>query len=123
MCNVQELRLQYNNIGNAGLTAFAEAVESGALPQLEDLRLHYNQIGDVGMQALAGAVSKGALASLKTLSLYGNQIGDTGLSALAKAITPGPSGKGALPQLETLYIFQDAPALKAACGARGITFY
>ena len=55
---------------------------------------------------------------MQFLNLDGNQIGDTGMISLADAL-----GKGALPQLETLYIFQDAPALKAACGARGITFY
>ena len=67
MCHTQVLELQSNQIADAGLTAFAKAVESGALPQLEELYLGGNQIGDVGMQALAGAVSKGALASLGTL--------------------------------------------------------
>ena len=65
MCFVQFLGLQKNQIADAGLTAFAKAVESGALPQLKELNLYYNQIGDVGMQALAGAVSKGALDQLQ----------------------------------------------------------
>ena len=67
VCHVQVLVLNKNKISDAGLTAFAKAVESGALPQLKELNLYENQIGDVGMQAFAGAVSKGALASLKIL--------------------------------------------------------
>ena len=59
MCHVQVLVLNNNKISDSGLTAFAKAVESGALPQLKELYLSDNQIGDVGMQALAGAVSKG----------------------------------------------------------------
>ena len=35
MCHMQVLELQYNNIGDAGLTALAKAIESGALDKLE----------------------------------------------------------------------------------------
>ena len=35
MCHTQELMLYGNNIGDAGLTALAKAVESGALPKLK----------------------------------------------------------------------------------------
>ena len=35
MCHTQELMLYGNNIGDAGLTALAKAVESGALDQLQ----------------------------------------------------------------------------------------
>ena len=34
MCHVQALLLMDNNIGDAGLTALAKAVESGALDKL-----------------------------------------------------------------------------------------
>ena len=34
MCHTQELRLFSNNIGDAGLTALAKAVEGGALDDL-----------------------------------------------------------------------------------------
>ena len=34
MCHTQVLRLDSNNIGDAGLTALAKAVESGALDHL-----------------------------------------------------------------------------------------
>ena len=40
---------------------------SGALEKLTLLRLDSNQIGDAGLQALADALGKGALASLTTL--------------------------------------------------------
>ena len=89
MCNMQELELYKNQIGDAGLSALAEAVGSGALPQLKVLFLHENQNGDVGMQALAGAVSKGALAQCTYISLSDNQIGDVGLTALASACASG----------------------------------
>ena len=66
---MQVLALQNNKIADAGLTAFAKAVESGALPQLGKL------------------------------FLGSNKIGDSGLSAFATVLTPGPSGKGALDHL------------------------
>ena len=37
MCHKQVLRLDDNKIADAGLTAFAKAVESGALASLKDL--------------------------------------------------------------------------------------
>ena len=52
------------------------------------------------------------------LYLDHNKISDAGVTAFAKALE-----SGALPQLKDLSIYQDAPALKAACEARGITFY
>ena len=67
MCHTQLLDLSLNKIGNAGLTALAKAVESGALPALEQLDLTLNQIGDDGLKALAEACASGALASLTTL--------------------------------------------------------
>ena len=69
LCHVQVLVLNNNKISDSGLTAFAKAVESGAL------------------------------AALERLGLGDNAIGDAGMSALAKAITPGPNGKGALDKL------------------------
>ena len=102
MCHTQELWLSNNKIGDAGLTAFAKAVESGALASLEKLVLNDNGIGDEGMSALAKAITpdkdgKGALASLEDLRLQRNQIGDDGLKALADACA-----SGALAQLTRL---------------------
>ena len=37
MCHMQELALDCNKISDAGLTALAKAVESGALPSLDTL--------------------------------------------------------------------------------------
>jgi Leucine-rich repeat (LRR) protein len=75
--HTQELSLYGNEIGDAGLTALAKAVESGALAQLTELRLGFNKIGDVGMQALVGAVSNGALPALKELYFDRNKISNT----------------------------------------------
>ena len=48
-----------NSIGDAGLTAFADAVRSGAsLDKLETLFLGENKIKDAGISALADSVSR-----------------------------------------------------------------
>ena len=72
MCHTQGLGLGGNQIGDAGLTALAKAVESGALASLDLLDLQHNAIGDAGMQALAGAVSNGALPKCTSLHMGGN---------------------------------------------------
>lgn len=96
VCNTQELWLNWNQIGDAGMAAFAQAMKpvseggSGAMAQCTHLSLHDNKIGDVGMQAFASAaVSSGAMAQLTHLYLGLNQIGDVGVSALASACAGG----------------------------------
>ena len=84
------INLGVNQVGDAGLSALAGALSSGALPALRILGLGNNNIGDVGLQAFADALGKGALASLKTLY-----------------VNDGPLGT-------------EHPALKVACDARGI---
>ena len=42
MCHTQELMLYGNNIGDAGLTALAKAVESGALDNITSIYLSRN---------------------------------------------------------------------------------
>ena len=81
-------------------------------------KLNYSSLnwGDAEAATFAKVAASGALDKLKKLILNDNAIGDEGMSALAKAITPDKDGKGALPQLKVLIIFQDAPALEAACG-------
>jgi hypothetical protein len=64
MCHTQGLGLGGNQIGDAGLTALAKAVESGALASLKELNLWNNHIGDAGLSALAEAMGKGALDHL-----------------------------------------------------------
>ena len=93
VCHVQTLGLSNSNIGDAGLTALAKAVESGALASLETLDLGSNKIGDNGMKALADACASGALASLKKLDLAVNKISDDGLKALAEACASGALDK------------------------------
>ena len=83
----------------------------------QKLLLNGNKIGDAGMIKFSEALVGGALPSLWHLDLESNTIGDVGLSALASACA-----SGALPQLEDLWLGQDAPALEAACEARGITY-
>ena len=106
----RDIQAQHVQLLGAGLA-------SGALASLKELYLFNNQIGDIGLSALAEAVSKGALPALKLLHLQYNQISDTGISSFADAVS-----KGALPNLKEIYLFQDAPALEAACKARGIGF-
>ena len=64
MCHTQGLDLRGNQIGDAGLTALAKAVESGALASVQKLFLNSNAIGDDGITALADALGKGALDHL-----------------------------------------------------------
>ena len=72
MCHTQRLWLSHNSIGDAGLTALAKAVESGALASLKKLYLHQNSIGDDGLKAFAEACASGALASLGYVDLDRN---------------------------------------------------
>jgi hypothetical protein len=98
MANLKELDLFSNQIGDAGMIAFADAIKPtpenpmGSLALLERLFLVGNQIGDEGMKAFSSAIYSGSLASLRTLFI------DDGLWLG----TP------------------DLQQLKAACEARGI---
>ena len=53
MCHTQELSLYGNKIGDAGITALAKAVESGALPKCNTIK--------VGLNPRATAEAKKAL--------------------------------------------------------------
>ena len=46
MAELIELSLQWNNVADRGTAALAQAVTSGALPNLQYLYLDNNQIGD-----------------------------------------------------------------------------
>ena len=87
---MQILALHNNKIGDAGVTALADACTRGSLAQLKELWLNHNQIGDPGVTALASACAGGSLASLETL-----------------VVDDGPLGV-------------DHPQLKAVCEQRGI---
>ena len=59
------------------------------MPNLTDLRLNRNQISDAGMAALASALQGGALPSCIHIILDANQISDSGVAALATALRGG----------------------------------
>ena len=93
MCHTQELELGGNQIGDAGLTALAKAVESGALPQLEMLWLAGNSIGDVSLSALADVVSRGALPKCTIIDVSLNPASAEANKALNPFPTPGISAR------------------------------
>ena len=110
---MERLSLGTNAIGDAGLIAFADALEKGALPALKDLYLWHNQIGDEGMKALMAAANRGGLAKLKEFYANGNAFGAEGAVALAGAIN-----EGNLPSLTKMRVPREAaenPQLRAAC--------
>ena len=105
LLSLLQLNLVGNQISDAGLTAFAEALQQspmGALPaKLKILDLSENGIGDAGLIAFAEALKspRGALGSCTKIYLSENKIGDVGMQALATAVS-----SGALPKLETLFL-------------------
>ena len=108
---LEKLFLDENEIGDAGLIAFAEALKSprGALGSLVTLWLEQNRIGKKGMQAFSSAIATGALPLLEKLILSGNAIGDAGLFALVDAVKPSSANpRGALPRLEQLLLDSNA---------------
>ena len=58
MCHTQVLELGNNQIGDAGLTALAKAVESGALDHLKNLYLGKNKCSQQSKDMLKTAMSK-----------------------------------------------------------------
>ena len=94
---VQGLALGSNMLGDAGMIAWCQGIETGSLIALEDLWLSRNGLGGVGLAALAAAITLGALQRLKGLFLSGNAIEDYGAASLAEAMCTG-----GLPQLAQL---------------------
>jgi len=112
---LDHLQLGHTAIGDVGLVALAPALRRR--PALEYLDIGTNPLGDKGFTALvappppaAGALPPptGVLTKLKTLVLSDTQITDEGCAALAAALD-----SGALPALETLYLY-GTPASAAA---------
>ena len=58
MCNMQELYLSNNKIGDAGLQAFADALGKGALDHLKNLHLGKNKCSQQSKDMLKTAMSK-----------------------------------------------------------------
>ena len=114
--NLQDLRLNNNQISDAGMIAFANAI--GSLSKLQQLWLNSNKIGDEGMKAFSTAISSGGMGPLEKLYLHYNKIGDTGMISLSEAI-----GKGLLPACKEIWVMSNPGnqvLLKAACKERGI---
>ena len=63
MPNLKRLHLDDNQIGDAGVTALASALQGGALPSCTFFALANNQISDRGVIAFASALREGALPS------------------------------------------------------------
>jgi hypothetical protein len=82
---LEELNLSWNEIGDAGMIAFADAIKPtaenpiGSLPNLRLLDLGDNTIGDEGMKAFALAIASGSLPALEDLEGVdlGNNPGDS----------------------------------------------
>ena len=112
----QNLQLWGNEIGDAGMKSFSEALSSGALPQLTHLLLQQNQIGDAGLTSFSDALARGALTQLTTFDISYNKIGNAGLKSFSEAL-----GRGALPSLKEVVVDNEKhPQLEAACQPRGI---
>jgi hypothetical protein len=99
---LKELHLSLNRIGDEGLLAFAARLSAGALPQLTTLCLDSNQLADMALVALGTMLANGAMGALMTLDLAGNRITDEGLTALLRTGTHERTGMSALSQLRTL---------------------
>lgn len=98
--HVLELRLHDNLIGDATVSALAEALSGGALPSMTALILNNNCIGDAGFASLAKEMRpEGALAGLRRLGLRGNLLADRALPALASCLGPN-----SMPRLQQLLL-------------------
>jgi Leucine Rich repeat len=80
------LDLADNELGDAGMTAFAEKLR--VCPSLQDLKLSANQIGDLGAKAVAQTLH--AFPHLKQLELDQNEIADSGMVELSKDLHACP---------------------------------
>ena len=89
MCHTQELNLYGNQIGDAGLTALAKAVESGALDKLTVLHLGFNQITDDGFATLMPFLKKGGRLSNLTEFSIGSGVTDKGMKEFADILSSG----------------------------------
>ena len=64
-----------------------DSVAIGAMANLRELELRDNEIGDAGITALAQACASGAMANLTVLHLLQNKITDDGFATLFPLLT------------------------------------
>ena len=93
LCHVQTLELSSNKIADAGLTALAKAVESGALDKLTVLHLFGNQITDDGFATLMPFLKKGGKLSNLTQFSIGSGVTDKGMKEFADILSSGALDK------------------------------
>ena len=89
MCRLyhtQRLSLNNNLIGDAGVTALANACAGGAMAQLKELWLYKNKIGDAGMIKLSEACAGGTLPKCTTIILEGNPASQEAQQAVEDAL-------------------------------------
>lgn len=87
------LNFEFNNFGDNGMEAFADAVATGKLSQLVSLNMRKNNIGDDGFIAFANAMVISPLSNNRAFAFQGNSIGDAGIVAFAGAASSMTSGK------------------------------
>ena len=119
MCHKQVLRLDNNKIADAGLTAFAKAVESGALARCTLINLYNNQASDEAKKSVQRALKDRwldgdfivkNLSDVQLLGCSGLGWGDAEMLKLASAIEHAHAS-GALDKLEVSW----CPAALSPC--------
>jgi len=89
MCHTQELYLSGNQIGDAGVTALANACAGGAMANLTALHLHGNKITDDGFATLFSLLKKdGKLSGLTEFSI-GSGVTDKGMKEFSELLAMG----------------------------------
>ncbi|CAJ1418155.1 unnamed protein product [Effrenium voratum] len=106
---LRQLTLRECKLGDGGVGALAEALESNRT--LKELDLAGNEVSDLGAESLALALEKGP--RLMTLGLKTNLIGDAGAGALAKAF----SKNSALEELDLGKNCITMPGISQLCAA------
>ena len=94
---VMHLHVSDRSLGDAGARALADALKSGAVPQLRMLDVRSSSVGVAGARTLADALMSGAVPQLQTLDVGHSSLGEAGARALADALK-----SRAVPQLQTL---------------------
>ena len=82
--SLTELSIYGNHVGDEGVCAICEAIQSNKETKLTSLNFGNNGVGPVGATALAAVVA--VTGSLTELSIYGNRVGDEGVCAICEAI-------------------------------------